>query len=859
MAEEPVSNLEINPTEDQKTDFGLIRPRSIYNEMSESYLDYAMSVIVARALPDVRDGLKPVQRRVLYTMRELGLTPGAKHQKSAKIIGLVMGSYHPHGDMAIYDSMARMAQWWSLKLPLVNGQGNFGSMDGDPPAAMRYTEARMSPAAEYLLMDIDKETVDWRENYDGTRQEPVVLPARLPNLLINGSQGIAVGMASNIPPHNINEVIEALLLLMDEPEAELDKVIDVIKGPDFPTGGIIYDQVKIKEALSTGRGGIIIRGQAEIEEEKNRSRIIITELPYQTNKATFITHIAELVKSKKIEGISDIRDETDRQAGVRVVIDLKAGATASKILNQLYSLTELQSVVHYNLVALTEGIQPRLMNIVEVLNEFIAYRIIVVTRRTEYELKVAKAKAHILEGLKIALDHLDAIIKLIRQSKDRDDAKKALQDTYKLSELQANAILDMRLSQLANLERQKVYDDYEAITKVIADLEDILAKPERITKIIKAELAEVKEKFGKERQTKVEPLPLGDFSAIDLIPEEQVLITLTAGNYIKRLPPDTYRSQLRGGKGVIGMSTREEDSIQQILSASSHDQILFFTQFGRVFKVASYEIPATTRQSKGVALPNLINIQSGEKVTAMLAVGNEDDNQFLFFATKKGLVKRVASSQFAKIRRSGVNAIDLKKDDQLLWVRKTDGRSEIAEITRQGQVIVFNESEARAMGRNAAGVRGIRLKAEDEVIEVAVLTDQSQSVCVISEKGIGKRVELKQFRHQHRGGSGIRIARLNSKTGLLSDGSVIDEGAKDMIIASTSGQVLRININSIKTLSRQASGVILIRLNGSDKVSSISVVNDNNDWREKKPRDTTKRDRSLSRWSVERSANRNLS
>lgn len=829
MAEEPVSNLEINPTEDQKTDFGLIRPRSIYNEMSESYLDYAMSVIVARALPDVRDGLKPVQRRVLYTMRELGLTPGAKHQKSAKIIGLVMGSYHPHGDMAIYDSMARMAQWWSLKLPLVNGQGNFGSMDGDPPAAMRYTEARMSPAAEYLLMDIDKETVDWRENYDGTRQEPVVLPARLPNLLINGSQGIAVGMASNIPPHNINEVIEALLLLMDEPEAELDKVIDVIKGPDFPTGGIIYDQVKIKEALSTGRGGIIIRGQAEIEEEKNRSRIIITELPYQTNKATFITHIAELVKSKKIEGISDIRDETDRQAGVRVVIDLKAGATASKILNQLYSLTELQSVVHYNLVALTEGIQPRLMNIVEVLNEFIAYRIIVVTRRTEYELKVAKAKAHILEGLKIALDHLDAIIKLIRQSKDRDDAKKALQDTYKLSELQANAILDMRLSQLANLERQKVYDDYEAITKVIADLEDILAKPERITKIIKAELAEVKEKFGKERQTKVEPLPLGDFSAIDLIPEEQVLITLTAGNYIKRLPPDTYRSQLRGGKGVIGMSTREEDSIQQILSASSHDQILFFTQFGRVFKVASYEIPATTRQSKGVALPNLINIQSGEKVTAMLAVGNEDDNQFLFFATKKGLVKRVASSQFAKIRRSGVNAIDLKKDDQLLWVRKTDGRSEIAEITRQGQVIVFNESEARAMGRNAAGVRGIRLKAEDEVIEVAVLTDQSQSVCVISEKGIGKRVELKQFRHQHRGGSGIRIARLNSKTGLLSDGSVIDEGAKDMIIASTSGQVLRININSIKTLSRQASGVILIRLNGSDKVSSISVVNDNND------------------------------
>jgi len=829
MAEEPVSNLEINPTEDQKTDFGLIRPRSIYNEMSESYLDYAMSVIVARALPDVRDGLKPVQRRVLYTMRELGLTPGAKHQKSAKIIGLVMGSYHPHGDMAIYDSMARMAQWWSLKLPLVNGQGNFGSMDGDPPAAMRYTEARMSPAAEYLLMDIDKETVDWRENYDGTRQEPVVLPARLPNLLINGSQGIAVGMASNIPPHNINEVIEALLLLMDEPEAELDKVIDVIKGPDFPTGGIIYDQVKIKEALSTGRGGIIIRGQAEIEEEKNRSRIIITELPYQTNKATFITHIAELVKSKKIEGISDIRDETDRQAGVRVVIDLKAGATASKILNQLYSLTELQSVVHYNLVALTEGIQPRLMNIVEVLNEFIAYRIIVVTRRTEYELKVAKAKAHILEGLKIALDHLDAIIKLIRQSKDRDDAKKALQDTYKLSELQASAILDMRLSQLANLERQKVYDDYEAITKVIADLEDILAKPERITKIIKAELAEVKEKFGKERQTKVEPLPLGDFSAIDLIPEEQVLITLTAGNYIKRLPPDTYRSQLRGGKGVIGMSTREEDSIQQILSASSHDQILFFTQFGRVFKVASYEIPATTRQSKGVALPNLINIQSGEKVTAMLAVGNEDDNQFLFFATKKGLVKRVASSQFTKIRRSGVNAIDLKKDDQLLWVRKTDGRSEIAEITRQGQVIVFNESEARAMGRNAAGVRGIRLKADDEVIEVAVLTDQSQSVCVISEKGIGKRVELKQFRHQHRGGSGIRIARLNSKTGLLSDGSVIDEGAKDMIIASTSGQVLRININSIKTLSRQASGVILIRLNGSDKVSSISVVNDNND------------------------------
>ncbi len=811
---------------DEKTDYGLIRPRSIYNEMTESYLDYAMSVIVARALPDVRDGLKPVQRRILYTMRQMGLTHGAKHQKSAKIIGQVLGLYHPHGEGSVYEAMVRLAQWWSLRLTLVDGQGNFGSMDGDPAAAMRYTEARMSKAAEAMLEDIDKETVDWRDNYDGTTSEPTVLPSRLPNLVINGAQGIAVGMASNIPPHNISEVIDGLLLLLDNPDAEIDRLLEIIKGPDFPTSGIIYSKQDIAQALSTGRGGIIIRGRAEIEEEKNKSRIVISELPYQTNKANFITHIADLVKVKKLESISDIRDESDRQEGVRVVVDLKTGAIPAKILNQLYSLTELQTVVHYNLVALVDGLQPRLMNINDVLTEFLKHRQAVVRKRTEYELKIAKERAHILEGLKIALDHIDAIIALIRKSKDRDEAKSNLMTTYKLSDRQATAILEMRLSQLANLERQHVYDEYQAILKLIADLEDILAKPERISTIIRDELKEAKDQFGTPRKTEVRPEALGELSSLDLIPEENVLVSLTMANYVKRLSPDTYRSQLRGGKGVIGMATRDEDSVKSIISANTHDDILFFTELGRVFRIKVHEIPVSSRQSKGVAIPNLIRVSQEEKVTAIIALPKSGSQKYLFFATKHGSVKRVETEAFKNVKKSGVAAINLKPDDQLLWVQETTGDNEIAQITRGGQVIVYSEQQARPMGRSAAGVRGIRLRASDEVIETIVLRPDSESICVVSERGIGKKVALAEFRNQHRGGSGIRIAKLNDKTGKLAEAAVIRSTSKDLMIATTSGQIIRISARSIKRLSRQASGVILIRLNKEDRVSSITILNE---------------------------------
>ncbi|OGD61518.1 DNA gyrase subunit A [Candidatus Berkelbacteria bacterium RIFCSPLOWO2_01_FULL_50_28] len=812
----------------EKTNFGVIKPRSIHQEMSESYLDYAMSVIVARALPDIRDGLKPVQRRILYVMREMGLSAGAKHQKSAKIVGQVMGLFHPHGDSAIYDAMARMAQWWSLRLPLINGQGNFGSMDGDPPAAMRYTEARMAAAAETMLLDIDKETVDWQENYDGTQSEPMVLPTRLPNLLVNGSQGIAVGMATNIPPHNLNEIIDALVVLLEKPDAELDELLDIVKGPDFPTGAIAYNAAEMREALSTGRGRVVVRGRAEIEEEKNRSRIIVSELPYQTNKANFITHIADLVKSKRLEGLSDIRDESDREHGVRVVIELKLGAIASKILNQLYELTELQTVVHYNMVALIDGLQPKLLNVSEILSEFLAHRVTVITRRTEFELKIAKARAHILEGLKIALDHLDAIIALIRNSADRDAAKKGLMETYKLSELQANAILDMRLSQLANLERQKIYDEYEEVLKLIADLEDILSKPARVQTIIKQELAEIKEKFGEERRTEIRPEALGQLTALDLIPIEPVIITLTSGNYVKRLASSAYKSQGRGGKGVIGMTTRDDDAVEQIVFGSTHDDIFFFTNLGRVFTCKAYEIPASSRQSKGVALPNLIRVLPDEKVTTIINISASQDKQegsFFFFATQNGAVKRVKVEMFKNVRKSGVVAMGLKKGDQLKWVKLTSGSDEIAQITRNAQVIVYNESEARPMGRSAGGVRGIRLKGNDKVIETEVIAETSEAICVISQNGVGKKVSMKEFRNQRRGGSGIRIAKLNTKTGELASSVVLDSEATDIVIATTGGQIIRISASSVKKLSRHASGVILIRPDKGDTVSSLAVLN----------------------------------
>lgn len=807
--------------EDVQTEFGLIRARPIVEEMTSSYLDYAMSVIVSRALPDVRDGLKPVHRRILYVMKEMGLTAGAKHQKSAKIVGAVMGSYHPHGDMAIYDALARQAQWWSMRTMLVNGQGNFGSMDGDPPAAQRYTEARLAKEAELLLMDIDKDTVDWRDNYDGSTQEPSVLPTRYPNLLINGSQGIAVGMATNVPPHNPEEIIDAALMLTTKPEAT-EEVYNIVKGPDFPTGAIIYNQADIKTAMSSGRGRIVVRGRAEIETDK-KHRIVVAELPYQTNKAAFITHIAELVKLKKIEGITDIRDESDRQSGVRVVIELRSSAPAAKILNQLYELTELQTVVHYNMVALAGGLQPRLMNIAEILLAFLEHRRDVVLRRTKYELKLAEERAHILEGLKIALDNLDAVITLIRESASSEVAKKGLIEKFQLSERQSDAILAMRLSQLANLERQRVYDEYDALQKTIADLRDIIAKPERVTKIVQGELEEVKAQFPSPRRTEIRPEALGAMSATDLVPKENIIISLTQANYVKRLTYDTYKSQTRGGKGVSG-TVRDDDAVRLIVEATTHDDILFFTDRGRAFTTKAYDIPAANRQTKGVALVNLIRLEPGERVTSALAVSGEDDNHYLFLATKMGRVKRVEAKQFAAIRRSGTIAMPLKGNDQLLWVLPTTGENEIVQITREGQVINYSENEVRSMGREASGVRGIEVQSMDEVIETCATSENADSVIVVSERGMGKRLKLSDLRNQHRGGRGVRVAKMSPKTGKMSAAAIATTEDDDLIIAAASGQVIRIPVKEVRYLSRQATGVILMRLNASDVVRSLAVL-----------------------------------
>ena len=673
-------------------------------------------------------------------------------------------------------------------------------------------------------MDIEQETVDWRENYDGTAREPVVLPTRLPNLLINGSQGIAVGLATNIPPHNPNEIIDGLILLLDQPAVTIDSLMEVIKGPDFPTGGLIYGQNDIKTALSTGRGRIIIRGRAEIVEEKNRSRVIISELPYQTNKATFISHLAGLVKDKRLEGISDIRDESDRTEGVRVVIDLKLGAPANKILNGLYERSELQTVVHYNLVALVDGLQPRLLNILDVLRQFLLHRSVVVTRRSEFQLKAAKARSHILEGLKIALDHLDAIIALIRSSADRERAKQGLISRFQLSEIQANAILEMRLSQLANLERQRVYDEYAAILLSIKDLEDILAKPERVQKIIRGELEETKKQFTSTRQTEIVAAPLGQLTALDLVPQEQIIVSLTEGNYVKRLAADTYKSQLRGGKGVVGMATKEDDFVQALVYASTHDDLLFFTDRGRVFKIKAYEVPVSSRQSKGTALANLIRVASDERVTVLLALNINHLGSYFFLGTRDGLVKRLPVASFQRVRSSGTTAMGLKTKDKLVWVKLTGGQDEIIQITKHGQMIVYPETDVRSMGRSARGVRGIRLKASDEVIETEIITDEVKSVAVISERGLGKRIKVEQLRNQHRGGSGVKVAKITTKTGSIAAAATVSDAANDALIATASGQIIRISVAQVKILSRLASGVILIRLDKTDKVTSLMIA-----------------------------------
>lgn len=831
----PIENAQDEPRVEQQSTFvggevmdsghsRMVELRKVEDVMEDSYLRYSMSVIVMRALPDVRDGLKPVHRRILYVMDKMGIKATGKTVKSAQIVGEVMGKYHPHGGEAIYDSMVRMAQDWQLRYMLVNGQGNFGSMDGDPPAAMRYTEARMMNHSEAMLADIDKETVPFRDNYDGTRQEPEVLPAKLPNLLLNGQMGIAVGMATNIPPHNINEVIDAIVVQIDNPEATLDDLLEHIKGPDFPTGGIIYGKESIRTALTTGRGGVVVRGVANIEEtKKGGHQIIITEIPYALNKESLLLKIAALVHEKKIAGIRDLRDETAR-GDVRIVIELKKDAYPKKILNQLYKLTQLQTAFHYNMLALVDGIQPRVLGLQDILKEYIKHRQVVIRRRTEFELRKAKERAHILEGLKIALDHIDEVIKVIRASKSTEEAQNALITKFKLSEIQAKAILAMQLRALTGLERQRIEDELNELLKMIARFEAILASEKEILKIVKTELLEMKKQFGDERRTKVVPQELGKMSDEDLVPDEQVVVTLTSANYIKRSQIADYKKQGRGGKGRRGMATREEDVIEHVVNASTHDYLLFFTNKGRVFRLKTYEVPQAQLSAKGVAIVNLLQLQPEEKVSSVINISKSDKAANLFMCTHKGVVKKTPFEQYHNVRNSGLITINLDKDDELKWVRMTSGDNEVLISTSQGQAIRFHEKDVRAMGRAARGVRGIRLRPNDQVIGMDIV-EEASNIFVISKYGYGKRTKVDQFTPHARGGVGIRSAVVNDKTGaLIGVKSLSSSGDEEVIIISTLGQTIRLGLKDIPALGRATQGVRIMRLNGEDAVASLALV-----------------------------------
>lgn len=822
--------MSINNTNeiDRSEHFGTVLPTEIETEMQTSYLEYAMSVIVNRALPDVRDGLKPVHRRILYAMRNMGLRPGSKTTKSAKIVGEVLGKYHPHSDIAVYDSMVGMAQDFAMRYPLVIGQGNFGSMDGDSAAAYRYTEAKLSHVAEELLMDLEKETVDFRDNFDATEKEPVVLPTRLPNLLLNGVLGIAVGMATDISPHNLREVASALIHLIEHPDATVEDLSEFVKGPDFPTGGIIYDEKAIKNVYAQGRGGIVIRARTEIEETKAGAfRILITEIPYRVNKATLLEKIAELVKDKKIEGIKDVRDESDKN--VRVVIELKKEALPNKILNQLFSYTQLQDTVHFNMIALVDGIEPRVFNLKTILEEFVKHRQIVVVKRTEYELRRAKDRAHILEGLKKALDYIDAIIATIRKSQTREEAHAALMKKFELSALQATAILEMRLQTLAGLERKKIEDELAEKLELIARLEDILAHPKKILGIVKDETQEMSDKYGDERRTQVVRQALGTFVAEDLIPEANMIVTITKSGYVKRLLPDTYRQQVRGGKGVIGQTLKEEDVVDKLITANTHDDILFFTNKGRVFQTKVYELPEGSRTSRGQALVNFLQLGNGEVATAVLTLAKNDEAKFLFMATRKGLVKKVEREEFAKVRRSGMIAIGLKDDDELKWVAATSGDGQIMMSTSGGQAIRFFEKEVRGMGRTAAGVTGMRIKKGDEIISMDVIPKtavmKDLECLVITEFGMGKKSPVEDYRITKRAGSGVRTLNVTAKTGKIVSMYILNSGEEhDLVIISKQGQTIRTSLNEISTLGRATQGVRVMKLDEGDVVASATII-----------------------------------
>ena len=800
---------------------GKIVERDIEQEMKTAYIDYAMSVIVSRALPDVRDGLKPVHRRILYAMHEDGITSDKPYRKCANTVGSVLGRYHPHGDSSVYDAMVRMAQDFSMRYMLIDGHGNFGSIDGDGAAAMRYTEARMSKISEYMLTDIEKNTVDFMPNYDDRLQEPTVLPAKIPALLINGSSGIAVGMATNIPPHNLKEVVNGIIKIIDEDEVSDEDLFSVIKGPDFPTEGIILGMEGIKQAYKTGRGKITLRAEAEIEEmSNNKQRIIVSSLPYQVNKARLIENMAHLVREKRLEGISEIRDESDREERVRIVIELKRDANAQVVLNQLYKNTQMQDTFGIIMLALVDG-EPKILTLRQCLEQYIEHRKKVILRRTQFELDKALARAHILEGLKIALDNIDEVINIIRNS--YDDAKEKLMDRFGLSDIQAQAILDMRLKTLSGLQREKIEEEYNELMKLIAHLREILSSDRLVYDIIKEELIQIRDKFGDERKTKIVAAE-GEINVEDLIKEEQSVIALTHFGYIKRMPIDTYKSQRRGGKGITGIATREEDFVKQIFTASTHDTILFFSNKGKLYKLRGYEVPEAGRTAKGTAIVNLLSLDAGEKISAVIPIQNFAEGKYLLMGTKKGLIKKTALAEYNSSKRTGLQSITLKEDDELISVRLTDGEDNIVLVTRKGMCITFDEKEVRPIGRAAQGVIGIRIDEDDEVIGMeSIIAGGKATLLAITENGFGKRTELDEYRVQIRGGKGVVTYKITPKTGKLVGVRITNEN-EDVMLITDKGTIIRLNVKEISVLGRATQGITLMRTNDGGKVVSIETL-----------------------------------
>jgi len=815
----------------KQTDYGWVEEQPITDEMSQAYLDYAMSVIVSRALPDVRDGLKPVHRRILYAMWNIGLKAGSKFRKSATVVGEVLGKYHPHGDSAVYDSMVRMAQDFAMRYPLVRGQGNFGSMDGDNAAAMRYTEAKLSAISEEMMFDIEKDTVDFIPNFDGSHQEPRVLPAKLPNLLLNGTMGIAVGMATNIPPHNLRELAGAIDHLIANPEASIEDLMQYVKGPDFPTGGIIYDKKEILAAYATGKGGIVLRGQAEVEEQKGGNfQIIISEIPYQVNKADLVEKIADLVKDKKLDGIKALRDESDKD-GVRIVIELKKDSYPKKILNSLYKHTSLQTTFHLNMLALVDGLQPKVLTLKMILEEYIKHREEVIKRRTQFDLNKTKERAHILEGLMIALKNIDAVIKTIKASKDKDIARVNLIKKFKLSERQAVAILEMRLQSLANLEQLKIEQELKDKQKLIKELEAILKSVARIRSIVKEELKALADKYGDDRKTAVVAHGVKEFSMEDLVPNEETVVMMTRDGYIKRLEPDTFKVQARGGKGVMGLTTKEEDTVEFMFTSLTHNDVLFFTTKGRAFQLKVYEIPQVSRVAKGTPVVNFLQLVGGEQVSSVLPLDKTVFSKYLFFATAKGLVKKVELEAFQNVRRNGLIAIKIKDDDKLIWVKPTSGSDHIQLVTAKGQAIRFPETDVRDMGRGAAGVHGVRLHKDDAVIGMGIAkTDKEKKrhyqILTIMAHGFGKRTDFNAYKVQGRGGSGIKTAKVTTKTGDITNAFLVNAdnmADRDLIVISEKGQVIRIPFQSVSVLGRDTQGVRIMRFKEeNDKVAGVT-------------------------------------